>query len=195
MKKTLMIIGALIITGILSISLFAKSTTVMTSTSLDINETYTLEEMLNITLLDELKAKATYEIIIDTYGSVKPFSRIVLAEENHIQALLVLFETYGFEVPTFDASSIETPISITEALQAGVNAEVENIALYDLFLSQSDLPEDVRTVFTALQRASENHLRAFNRSLVGNQMSEFAKQIRNQFGKLGLKGNGNNGNK
>jgi len=195
MKKTLMIIGALVITGILSISLFAKSTPVMTSTSLDINETYTLEEMLNITLLDELKAKATYESIIETYGSVKPFSRIVLAEENHIQALLVLFETYGFEVPTFDASSIETPISITEALQAGVNAEIENIALYDLFLSQTDLPEDVRTVFTALQRASENHLRAFNRSLVGNQMSEFAKQIRNQFGKLGLKGNGNKGNK
>lgn len=196
MKKTLLLIGALLLTGFLTVGIFAASTpTTMTSTSLDLEDSYTLEEMLNITLLDELKAKATYEAIIDTYGEVKPFTRIVLAEQRHIDALLVLFNTYGFEVPTFDASTVVVPESLTAALEAGVQAEVDNIALYDAFLSQIDLPEDVVTTFTALQRASENHLRAFNRGLVGSQIQNFGQQIRNQFGKLGFKGNGHKGNK
>ena len=189
-------IGALLITGLLSISIFAASTpTTMESTSLDLEENYTLEEMLNITLLDELKAKATYEAIIDTYGEVKPFTRILLAEQRHIDALLVLFSTYGFEVPTFDISNIVVPESLTAALEAGVQAEVDNIALYDAFLSQTDIPEDVVITFTALQNASENHLRAFNRGLIGSQIHDFGQQIRNQFGKLGFKGNGHKGNK
>ena len=194
LKKTFMIIAALLLTGVLSINLLAKSNTNMESTSLDLSTTYTLEEMLNITLLDELKAKATYEAIIDTYGEVKPFTRIVLAEEQHIQALLILFETYGFEVPMYDSSEIVVPASVTESLQIGVTAEVDNIALYDAFLTQTDLPDDVRTTFVALQNASENHLRAFNRGLLGSQMSDFGKQIRNQFGKLGFKGNGHRAN-
>jgi hypothetical protein len=36
--------------------------------------------------------------------------------------------------------------------------------MYEAFLKQQELPEDVRSVFTALKRASENHLQAFQRN-------------------------------
>ena len=54
--------------------------------------------------------------------------------------------------------------SLTEAYQAGVNAEVNNIAMYETFLAQ-ELPDNVRAVFESLMRASENHLRAFQNRL------------------------------
>ena len=56
------------------------------------------------------------------------------------------------------------PQDIKTSLEIGVNAEIENIAMYESFL-EKDLPEDVRVVFEKLQSASENHLRAFNNGL------------------------------
>ena len=54
-----------------------------------------------------------------------------------------------------------------------MTAEVHNIAMYEAFLKQEDLPDDVRAVFEALTRASGNHLRAFeqnaNKQGMGNQ--------------------------
>jgi hypothetical protein len=53
------------------------------------------------------------------------------------------------------------PGSLEEAYQAGIQAETASIAMYDTFLAQTDLPEDVRGTFTALKNASENHLNAY----------------------------------
>jgi hypothetical protein len=50
------------------------------------------------------------------------------------------------------------------ACAAGVVAEQEDAAFYTPYLNRADLPQDVRNVFTNLQRASlENHLPAFER--------------------------------
>ena len=54
--------------------------------------------------------------------------------------------------------------SVPLACAAGVVAEREDAAFYTPYLSRTDLPQDVRNVFTNLQRASlENHLPAFER--------------------------------
>jgi hypothetical protein len=49
-------------------------------------------------------------------------------------------------------------------LKAGVQAEIDNIAMYDSFLQQT-LPEDVKLVFVELRDASKNHLASFQRQL------------------------------
>ena len=56
------------------------------------------------------------------------------------------------------------PSSLNEAFEAGVTAELENIAMYDRFL-QEDIPHDVKNVFIALRDASKNHLSAFQNHL------------------------------
>ncbi len=125
----------------------------------------TLADMLTYALQDECLAHAEYAYIIDTYGSVRPFTNIIRAEETHIEALLPLFETYGVTAPEDDASTrIAKVASLTEAYEAGVDAEIDNIAMYEAFL-QEDLPSDVRTVFESLMRASESHLQAFENKL------------------------------
>ena len=125
----------------------------------------TLADMLTYAMQDESIARAEYAAILATYGSVRPFTNIIRAEESHILALQPLFEAYGITVPADESASLVTTVpSLTEAYQTGVSAEVNNIAMYETFLDQN-LPDNVRAVFESLMRASENHLRAFQNRL------------------------------
>ena len=125
----------------------------------------TLADMLTYALQDENLARAEYDLILNDFGSVRPFTNILRAEQTHIEALLPLFEAYGVDVPADEGALYAGAVgSLTEAFEAGVNAEVNNIAMYEIFLAE-DLPDNVRTVFESLMNASENHLRAFQNQL------------------------------
>lgn len=124
-----------------------------------------LEQMLVYAIQDEYLAKAEYEHLINELDAGTPFTNIIKAEENHISMLVPLFETYGFEVPEdTSADHIISVGSITQALEAGVQAEIDNIAMYENFL-ETDIPDDVRTIFIQLRDASKSHLTAFERKL------------------------------
>jgi hypothetical protein len=164
-------------------------------TTLEVNadQVYTVEEMLVAAIEDEYLAQATYQAIIEAYGNIKPFSKIVLAEQTHIDLLLPLFEAYGVDVPVnYAADFVVLPDSISSALATGIEAETLNIAMYQIFLDQEDLPSDVQTVFELLMNASENHLRAFSRDRVAGVCSDVANAIQNRFRNGGRNGNQNN---
>lgn len=124
----------------------------------------TLEEVLAEALLDEYKARDTYRKIINTFGAVRPFVNIVEAEQRHIESLLVLYEKYDIPLPAIpDPDMIDIPDSLLEACKMGVEAEIENLTMYDRLIEATDLP-DVIVVLKRLQTASrDNHLPAFQR--------------------------------
>lgn len=131
------------------------------------NPTTEIEKMLKYTLEDEYLAKAEYETIIAEYGSIRPFANIVKAEETHIAALEPLFEAYKLDLPAVDPSVYTVlPATLEESYKAGVEAEVNNIAMYEEFL-KLDLPDDIEFVFENLMKASESHLAAFERAADG----------------------------
>jgi hypothetical protein len=128
-------------------------------------QTYTLEQMLTYAIQDEYLAQAEYTAILNAYKTGAPFGNSVKAESNHIALLTKLFETYGIAVPENTAETLVTvPGSMDEAYEAGIQTETANISMYDTFLAQADLPADVRSTFTALKSASENHLNAYTRN-------------------------------
>ena len=180
----------------LSIGVAAQPATyegVSLSLELDENGEYNLEDMLTAALLDEYLAQATYAKIIETYGEVKPFTKIILAEQQHIDLLLPLFEAYGITVPENNvADQVVLPDSISSALATGVEAEKANIAMYEAFLAQENLSDDVRDVFESLKTASEHHLAAFSRDRLNGAGYEFAYRMRNMFrrGGQGQQGQG-----
>jgi len=132
-------------------------------------EDYTLEDMLTYAIEDEYLARAEYEAIMKEYGEQKPFSNIIKAEKNHIEELMPLFNTYNIVISENDAKEhVVVPASIEEALAIGVQAEIDNIAMYEMFLEQ-DIPQDVRDIFTNLKKASEKHLAAFERGVERGQ--------------------------
>lgn len=129
------------------------------------NSDFSLEQMLIYAIQDEYLARAEYEYLINELNAGSPFTNIIRAEETHIALLIPLFEKYDFEVPEDTSSEYLIPAtSITEALETGVLAEVNNIAMYELFL-ETDLPDDIRSIFIELRDGSKNHLSAFERKL------------------------------
>ena len=125
----------------------------------------TLSDMLTYAIQDEYLARAEYTYIIGTYGDINVFVNILGAEETHIEELTPLFAAYGIDIPQDTASdNIVSAGSLTDAYEAGETAEINNIAMYDRFLTQ-DLPQDVRKVFLSLRSASEKHLTAFQKHL------------------------------
>ncbi|MCF7890178.1 DUF2202 domain-containing protein [Candidatus Bipolaricaulota bacterium] len=134
-------------------------------------QTYTIEEMLNYAIEDEYKARAEYELIIEEMDRGRPFTNIVKAEETHIAMLTSLFAKYGVELPADNAfEHTVLPNSIDSALETGVKAEIDNIAMYEQFLSQ-DLPEDIEDTCIRLKNGSQNHLEAFQRVLSGGNQN------------------------
>ena len=126
---------------------------------------YTLEEMLTYALQDEYLAKAEYELIQEVFGVDNPFGNIMKAEVTHQELLFGLFDAYGFPIPEDTARDhVVIPDTLLDTYLTGVEAEIQNIAMYLVFLSDDTLPQDVRDGFTALMNASQSHLEAFSRN-------------------------------
>jgi hypothetical protein len=121
-------------------------------------------EALKITLEDEYKAEMIYLRVMEDYGEIKPFSNIIKAEQKHSSRLIELFLQYNLEIPVntwYD--KVPTFTSISEACEAGVQAEIDNVALYDNLFEKVN-NQDIIRVFTSLRDASKyNHLPAFKR--------------------------------
>lgn len=119
---------------------------------------------LKMALDDEYKAKATYSQVLEDHGDIRPFNNIVQSEQRHIDALLPFFKKYNVSIPTNPyLGKVPTYASRSEACSAGVQAEIDNVAVYDNIFSMTD-DKDLIAVFNNLQWASQNrHLRAFKR--------------------------------
>lgn len=124
------------------------------------------QEALEAAIDDEYKALATYNAVVAEFGSVRPFSMIKGAEEQHIASLRAIFDKYGLEVPEnkWDGT-VSVPASLQESCQTGVDAEIANAALYrEKLLPAVGEYADISAVFTNLMNASEyKHLPAFDR--------------------------------
>lgn len=124
----------------------------------------TLDEALVYAIQDEYLAQARYDAIIGKFGSIRPFTNIKAAEQQHINALVSLFQKYDKQLPEDKAKQyVSAPDTLKDAFNAGVQGEIDNIAMYDKLKTIPSLPEDVKLVFTQLGNASKNHLRAFQR--------------------------------
>lgn len=110
--------------------------------------------------------RGEYKAIVEKFGDVAPFNNIVNAEEQHVQSLMGLYDTYGYAVPEdTSAEQIVVPETFNDSLKGGIAGEIDNIAMYEKFLAQPNLPNDMQTVFTQLRDASKNHLAAFEKSV------------------------------
>lgn len=125
-----------------------------------------LAQALRIGLYDEWHALAVYEAVIRRFGPLRPFSNIVHSEANHARALSRLCRRHGVEEPVNDwPGKVRLPATLAECCAAGVADEIENVAMYDNFLSYP-MPADAVAVFQQLKTASgSRHLPAFQRAL------------------------------
>jgi hypothetical protein len=121
-------------------------------------------EMLQLALQEEYKAHYLYASVLEDYPGAMPFATIAESEMRHVEALRMLFTRRQMTPPAsaWTAASFAPFASLQAACAGGVTAETEDAAFYTPYLGRTDLPQDVRNVFTNLQAASlYNHLPAF----------------------------------
>jgi hypothetical protein len=120
------------------------------------------EAALQEAILEEYGALNTYQAVIDQFGSTIPFSRVVNAEQQHVNVLVRLAERYGVDVPVNPGLTEPLAIdTVAEACAIGVSAEIVDADLYTE-LMKDVTHQDIWQVFTNLQSASLNqHLPAF----------------------------------
>ncbi|MDP3177489.1 MAG: hypothetical protein Q8M76_06270 [Spirochaetaceae bacterium] len=133
----------------------------------------TIAQMLRYAIEDEYLARAEYAVIMAKFGALRPFSNIIKAEESHIAYLREAFADASLALPAdFAASRVSAPATLLAAFQAGKQAEIDNIAMYDGFLASPLLARadaaELRALFVRLRDASKNHLRSFD-----NQLSRY----------------------
>jgi len=122
--------------------------------------------MLGVALQEEYRAQMLYRSVLEDFPGTVPFAVIVESEVRHGEALQMLFARRQQTAPAsaWTPGSFEPFSSIQAACTGGVDAETKDAAFYTPYLQRTDLPQDVRNVFTNLQAASlENHLPAFGR--------------------------------
>lgn len=129
-----------------------------------------IKDMLKYAIEDEYLARAEYKLIIENFPITRPFTNIIESENTHIQLLSDVYNNHGIAIPKDNAGNhVKLPDSLHDAFAVGVQAEIDNIAMYDSFLKNPliEKPEnaDVKSTFIKLMKASENHLSAFKKGL------------------------------
>ncbi len=124
---------------------------------------------------EEKLARDVYLTLYETWGQAI-FQNIASSEQQHMDMVLTLLNTYGIEDPAagndvgeftnpelqalYDQLVAQGRQSLADALKVG--AAIEEIDILDLQarLAQTDRA-DIQTVYENLMHGSENHLRAF----------------------------------
>jgi hypothetical protein len=127
---------------------------------------------------EEKLARDVYSVLYQKWGS-QVFSNISIAENNHLNAIILLLKNYDAadtlisEAGIFADNQVQTlyneltvraSVSLEEAYKTG--ALIEEMDIKDLTESlSSNTNENVTLVFDNLLKGSRNHLRAFYRQL------------------------------
>jgi hypothetical protein len=128
----------------------------------------TITTMLTYAIQDEYMARAEYLNIMNKFGAVRPFSNISNAESRHIALLENAFNSYKLTIPSDEgAKYARATDSLQASYQMGVASEVNNIAMYNRFLTESAVNNSsaasIKQLFITLRDASQRHLAAFKR--------------------------------
>lgn len=125
----------------------------------------TIHDMLLYAVQDEYLAHGEYLAIVEKFGKQNPYENIIKSEETHLAYLKEVYLAYKLDFPSDESSDhIIIPATLLEAAETGVQAEIDNIAMYETFLTY-DLPDNIFKVFSALKSGSESHLLAFQKQV------------------------------
>ena len=138
---------------------------------------------------EEKLARDVYRALAERYA-LPVFTNIAASEQDHMNAVGALLERYGIADPAagkaagafvdpelqklYDSLLAQGEASLASALRVGATIEETDIA--DLRARATPAP-DVALVYDALERGSENHLRAFTRLVERVSGAPYAPQL------------------
>lgn len=129
---------------------------------------------------EEKLARDIYLAFAEQYGT-NIFTNIARSEQKHMDSVSTLLASYDITDPVWDNAVwvftdptlqtlydnllVQGTTSLTDALQAGITIEIQDIADLEEALTGVDPQSDIARVYTHLKNASQWHLDAFTRVL------------------------------
>ncbi|QGU96318.1 hypothetical protein GOM49_15530 [Clostridium bovifaecis] len=121
----------------------------------------TAEKMLRYALEDEYIKRTRYELISEKFKIEEPFYSMSKSETCSILKLLTLFSKYNVPVPADKSLEyIKTPKNLLEGYNLSIKGEENNAAMYDKFLRNDTLNDDIKLAFTKLRNISKENMEA-----------------------------------
>lgn len=120
----------------------------------------TLEKMIKYAIQDEYVQRARYEYVEKKY-SKKEFMTTLAREENiHVYRMLELLSKHKITIPSDKSNEFffKFPKTLEDAFVLLIKSEKDSIAMYEKFLQQNGVPEEVKIVFTKQIEDSKRHL-------------------------------------
>jgi hypothetical protein len=174
------------------IALLAIGFTSCTDDDTTTTETLTQTEIDDLQVLreEEKLARDVYIYAFDKYG-LSVFNNISQSEQQHMDKILVLLNTYNLEDPAlsnngeFTNQTLQTlyndltaqvDISLIEALKVGATIEDLDINDIEVFESRTD-KSDILDAYDSLKCGSRNHMRSYYSQLLDNGFTYTAQFI------------------
>ncbi|MCD3194743.1 hypothetical protein G8S49_05415 [Clostridium botulinum C] len=123
-----------------------------------------LEKVLNYALEDEYMERTRCEMISDKYGEENNIAEIKMEQNTHIYKLLNLMKKNNIPLPGDKSREYlgGLPNTLSESYKLLVESKKESIEMYERFLKEYELPEDLKKVFEQLQLDCKKHMDMFS---------------------------------
>ncbi len=154
-----------------------------TAVKVDVDEDSAVETMSDADLLwealmgsdGEYAAAASYQAVLDKFGTVEPYASILEAELRHIAALTRQLERLGVTVPANPyLGKIAAPSDLESAATAWATGEILNVEMYDALISQANDAQVIKVLGNLRRSSLESHLPAFEQAAAsGGVLDEF----------------------
>lgn len=120
----------------------------------------TLESMLKYALQDEYLQRARYEYVEKKYRGEKNLTSMMKDENVHVYRMTALLSKYKVNIPPDKSNEyfFKFPKSLEDAYALLVKSESDSLAMYEKFLEQPELPEELKEIFNKQIEESKTHL-------------------------------------
>lgn len=118
----------------------------------------------------EYALRARYAAVLEKFQGVedvRPFDRIIDAEQRHVDALVKQYTKYGLQPPEDTwLGNVTAPETMLEAAEDAVEFEIANGDMYETLLTSVVGYSSLLNTFDTLMNASlDNHTPAFERAI------------------------------
>ena len=120
----------------------------------------TVDNMLKYAVQDEYLQRARCEYVENKYKEQKVLSVMMKDENIHVYRIVLLLSKYKVDIPSDKSNEyfFKFPKSLEDSYALLIKSESDSLAMYEKFLQQPDLPEEVKEIFTKQRDDSKRHL-------------------------------------
>ena len=118
-----------------------------------------VEKMVKYALQNEYEKRDTYKFLVDRFINEKAFDEIYNNKKVSVSIIEAFANKQGVKIEKYKANkNINIYSNIKETKTAMRDSELENIIIYNTFINQKEVPQELILVFSRIKEISKMNL-------------------------------------